>query len=152
MQCREVKGTDWSKNSHCDLQGHEGLLCGSCSKGYGQYELSCFTCKHKGLIILWLLGMTGWTLFACSVAIAGNLTDTHASQSALAGSSKKISARRSSRKFRRRRNVERVNAPPVIRRRQVITAGKVDTSAYDIAKRYITESVKVLYFLTDTTF
>jgi len=54
---------------------YEGLLCGSCSTGHGQFKLGCFECESLGVTIMYLLGMTAWILFATYVGVLGNLTD-----------------------------------------------------------------------------
>ena len=114
-------------------------MCGSCSKGYGQYGLSCYKCKHKGLIVLWLFGTTAWTLFACYVAITGNLADTRAFQAARLGSSTPIRERLSSREIRKEIDIETVNGPLIESSEESSSHGEVDTSACDVAKRNIME-------------
>lgn len=52
------------------VQGYQGVLCGSCSPGYGHFEGGeCMKCKGKkltilfiSLVALWTLGLLGFTI------------------------------------------------------------------------------------------
>ena len=126
-------------------------MCGSCSKNYGQVRLGCHGCRSKGLIVLWIFGTTAWTLFACYVAISGNLADTRAFQAARLGSSPPIHERLSSREIRKEIDIETVNGPLIESSEESSSHGEVDTSACDVAKRNIMESFKVPQVLTGFT-
>ena len=130
-------------------QGHDGLLCGSCLDGYGQYELSCHQCKHRGLVVLWLLGVIVYTFGACSVAIVGNLTDTETSQDVLSESSERGLAGLYGRSSQEgmQHGGEAVSAPLIACRGEGTSAGEDRESARELAKRNVTESVKVLQVL-----
>lgn len=74
-QCTSVGLEHRSFNSYLIVKGHEGRLCGTCSEEYGEFDLQCFKCASKAVILLWLLGATVWHLGTCSVNVIGNLTD-----------------------------------------------------------------------------
>ena len=84
--------------------------------------------------------MVVYTLIACSVAIAGNLTDTQISQAVLTESSRMALAGSSSRpSLKVRVHSDEAAAAPLIENR----GGASGTNSRELAKRNVTESIKV---------
>lgn len=54
-------------------EGHEGLLCGSCSDGYGG-GLECYRCMGKLTVLALLLLNLLWFFVLAAIAIRGNLS------------------------------------------------------------------------------
>lgn len=61
-----------NKRANC-VQGHEGLLCGSCAPGYGPIGLDCSQCMAKGVIVFLMLLNVVWFCFIASVSMRGNM-------------------------------------------------------------------------------
>lgn len=58
------------------LQGHTGLLCGSCLDGHGRRGLECRSCYSRGFVLFLFFCALVWFLIIVSIGIKGNLSST----------------------------------------------------------------------------
>lgn len=77
IQCNKVSPLCLFAQKLAALKGRTGLLCGSCSDGYGRRGSECRSCYPDGLIVFLLLLTLAWFLIVVSVGIRGNLSGTH---------------------------------------------------------------------------